>query len=76
MSVTLDIIHIKLQGQPGQDVQFSELDIGRLSSDTDILEAISAYTSVSVDTLRSNYVVRREDSEGRRLTLSPNTTLG
>jgi hypothetical protein len=71
METTILQVHITYGGI-SYDTDFNELDLGDLSTDSDIKSAVANYLSQSVEKLQ-NFVIDRTDSA---LTIRPQAIFG
>ena len=66
------VLHVRFEGT-SRDILCSELDIGTLSSDNEVREALADYFDVNVRKFQS-YVVERHDNGN--MTVRPEATFG
>ena len=65
-------LHVRFEGR-SHDIRFEVLDIGELSSDRDVRQALAAYMNVPVARLRG-YVVERHANGN--ITVRPEAVFG
>ncbi len=66
------VLHIRFEGR-SLDIPLSDLDVGQLSSDNEVKQAVAQYLDVPVEKFR-HYVVDRHDSGN--LTIRPEAVFG
>ena len=66
------VLHIRFEGR-SLDIPMSDLDVGQMSSDNDVKQAVAGYLEVPVEKFR-HYVVDRHETGN--LTIRPEAVFG
>jgi hypothetical protein len=66
------VLHIRFEGR-SVDIPVSDLDVGPMSGDNDLKQAVARYLDVSVDKFR-HYIVDRHETGN--LTIRPEAVFG